>query len=56
MMRDDYSSVFRNIRTERTTGRYPRIQEPQYEKWWVSILGGAVMGLVLAIMVYWGLT
>lgn len=41
-MKDDYSAVFRNLRTERTTGRYAKINEPV----WLPIIGGIFFGVV----------
>lgn len=52
-MKDDYSSIFRNIKTARKdpTESY-RSHRPIPEPWWVAILGGAAMGVALAFL-FW---
>lgn len=50
-MKDNYDSVFRNLKAPRMTGRYPSYK-PVEEPWWYAIIGGAVMGIVLAVMVW----
>lgn len=47
-MKDDYSAVFRNLRTERTTERYAPIPEPK----WLAVAGGVFFGIVGAFVLY----
>lgn len=47
-MKDDYSAVFRNLRAERTTGRYTRINEPIL----LPVIGGILAGIVGAFVLY----
>lgn len=47
-MKDDYSAVFRNLRTDRTTGRYAPITEPK----WMAVVGGIFLGIVGAFVLY----
>lgn len=52
--KDDYSTVFRNVRTDRTTGRYTPMRNNIPDPWWLAWVGGIVMGCVLALLLYWG--
>jgi len=56
MNRDPYTGT--QTRFERTdrSGRYSPIHEPQVaEPWWYAVLGGAALGALLALGLYWGL-
>lgn len=46
--KDDYSTVFRNLRADRTTGRYPKMAEPKWFPW----AGGIVFGIAGAVVLY----
>lgn len=39
------------------TGRWSPIHEPPaaHEQWWVTVLGGAAMGALVALGLWWGL-
>lgn len=52
-MKDDYSTVFRNIRSARRfdTGEYRKYKEPK----WMPFIGGAAMGFLIAVLLFLGI-
>lgn len=52
-MRADYTSVFRNLRTQRRLSAHEYMR-PYQTPAWVAWLGGAAMGFVLALVLFIG--
>lgn len=54
-MKDDYSTVFRNLKADRTTGRYSPPRRVIPDPAWMMWTGGIAMGIVLAVLLFWGI-